>query len=164
MLFGLAIGLAVAYAVFRQRTVPELDRPVPQAASIVEDERDEVAASRPDPEPRKSEYDFYDLLPEYEIVIPDDELDVRPAAATSAESSVVYEIQAGAFGRLEDADRRRAELALLGLESRIQRVTIDDATIHRVRIGPIKDVSEFKRRREQLRRAGIDFRAVRVGG
>ncbi len=165
MMFGLAIGLAIAFAVFRQRPALVIDRPVPQAASIVEDERDEpMVSNRPDPEPRKAEYDFYDLLPEYEIVIPDDELDVRPEAQADPANQGVYEIQAGAFSRVEDADRRRAELALLGLESRIQRVSIDDATIHRVRIGPISDLDELKRRREQLRRAGIDYRAVRIGG
>lgn len=168
MLFGLGIGLAIAFAVFQQNPTDPSERiPQPQAASIVEDERNETSAAvqRPDPPPRESEYDFYDLLPEYEIVIPDNELDVRPDASTrDSVKPGVYELQAGAFARLEDADRRRAELALLGLESRIQRVSIDDRTIHRVRIGPVSDIALLNRRREQLRAAGIEFTAVRIGG
>ena len=37
-----------------------------------------------------------------------------------------------------DADRVRAQLALLGVESKVQRVSIDNDTWHRVRIGPIE--------------------------
>ena len=39
-----------------------------------------------------------------------------------------------------DADRLQASLALLGFESHVQRVTIDDDVFHRVRIGPIGDL------------------------
>ena len=55
--------------------------------------------------------------------------------------------------RLADADRRQASLALLGIESRIQRVTVDDDVYHRVRIGPISNLDSLNRMRKQLRDA-----------
>jgi cell division protein FtsN len=71
-------------------------------------------------------------------------------------------LQAGSFAALADADRRRAELALLGLESRIQRVSIDDKTFHRVRIGPVSDLDELNLIRNQLRQAKIDVLRIRL--
>jgi cell division protein FtsN len=49
-------------------------------------------------------------------------------------------IQVGAFKDKKEAEQQRANLALLGVESRIETVTIDNATTwYRVRIGPEKD-------------------------
>ena len=75
----------------------------------------------------------------------------------------LYVLQAGSFSRYEDADRRRAELALQGIESSIQRVTIDDRTYHRVRIGPIDDLDELNMLRSRLRAARIDVLRIRLG-
>ena len=54
-------------------------------------------------------------------------------------------LQAGSFGAAADADRMQANLALLGFESHVQRVTIDDDVFNRVRIGPIGDLDTAKR-------------------
>ena len=57
------------------------------------------------------------------------------SAPPSAPVSGGYWLQAGSFRQHEDADRRRAQLALLGFTSVIQRVAVDDQTWHRVRVG-----------------------------
>ena len=75
----------------------------------------------------------------------------------------VYVLQAGSFSTHGDADRRRAELALHGIESSIQRVTIDDRTYHRVRIGPTDDLDELNLLRSRLRAAEIDVLRIRLG-
>ena len=75
----------------------------------------------------------------------------------------VYVLQAGSFSRYEDADRRRAELALHGIESSIQRITIDDKTYHRVRIGPIDNLDELNVTRSRLRAANIDVLRIKLG-
>jgi cell division protein FtsN len=72
-------------------------------------------------------------------------------------------LQAGSFSRYEDADRRRANLAMQGIESIVQRVTIDDKTYHRVRIGPIDDLDELNILRARLRAANIDVLRIRLG-
>ena len=40
-----------------------------------------------------------------------------------------------------DADRRRAELALHGIESITQRVKVNDRNYHRVYVGPTDDLA-----------------------
>ena len=72
-------------------------------------------------------------------------------------------LQAGSYRKFEDADRVRAQLALQGIESNVQRVAIDNDTWHRVRIGPISDPAELERVRTRLKEAEVDFLVVRVG-
>jgi len=67
------------------------------------------------------------------------------------------------YKKFEDADRVRAQLALQGIESNVQRVAIDNDTWHRVRIGPISDPAELNRVRQRLKEAEVDFLVVRVG-
>ena len=45
-------------------------------------------------------------------------------------------LQAGSYKNFADADRVRAQLALQGIESKVQKVTVDNDTWHRIRIGP----------------------------
>jgi len=77
--------------------------------------------------------------------------------------SGTYILQAGSFSTYSDADRRRAQLALQGIESTIQRVAIDNKTYHRVRIGPISDLDELNMLRSRLRAANIDVLRIRLG-
>jgi len=71
-------------------------------------------------------------------------------------------LQAGSFSAAADADRLQANLALLGYEAHVQRVTLDDDVFNRVRIGPIGDLDAAKRTQRQLRDAGIDTLLMRV--
>jgi cell division protein FtsN len=57
----------------------------------------------------------------------------------------------------------RAQLALQGIESRVQRVSVDADTWHRVRVGPISDLEELNRVRTRLREAEMDVLVIRVG-
>ena len=61
----------------------------------------------------------------------------KPAAAAAPpQPAVRYYLQAGSFRRFEDADRVKAQLALLGVVAGVQRVTINGGeTWHRVRVG-----------------------------
>ncbi len=172
MLFGLAIGLAVAFAIYVREPRPA---PVvaskPQPASLentMDGNFDDNGEQEPEPaepeEPKESRFTFYDMLPNFEVVIPEEEHDVLADTEPKAVMEPgVYVLQAGSFSRYEDADRRRAELALQGIESTIQRVTIDDATYHRVRIGPIDDLEELNVTRSRLRAANIDVLRIKLG-
>jgi cell division protein FtsN len=169
MMFGLSLGLSVAFAVYvkdRQPTVPN-PKEVPQSASVQDtlDDNGEMAAGESDArEPAEKRFTFYDMLPNFEVIIPEQEPDV---AADIEPSAVVepglYVLQAGSFSAYADADRRRAELALHGIESQIQRVTIDDKTYHRVRVGPTNDLDKLNVLRSRLRAAQIDVLRIRLG-
>jgi cell division protein FtsN len=67
-----------------------------------------------------------------------------------------YILQAGSFRRAEEADTLKANLALLGVEADIQKVTVDNNTWHRVRIGPYANLDELNRMREKLARNRIE--------
>jgi len=115
-------------------------------------------------EPAEERFTFYKMLPNFEVIIPEQEPDV---AADVEPRAVVepglYVLQAGSFSAYVDADRRRAELGLHGIESQIQRVTIDDKTYHRVRIGPTSDLDKLNLLRSRLRAAQIDVLRIRLG-
>jgi cell division protein FtsN len=167
MLFGLAIGLSVAFAIFvrdRQPAPPPVARQPASLESAIDENGETTAIEEAAEEPQASRFTFYDMLPNFEVVIPEQEPDVT--ADTEPRAVVkpgLYILQAGSFTRYEDADRRRAELALQGIESTIQRVTIDDKTYHRVRIGPTDDLEELNMLRSRLRAAKIDAIRIRLG-
>jgi len=171
--FGLAVGLSVAAAVWvsdRRPPAPVVNaaRPSPAPAptkaaastSRLYDDNGELGTKASDE--KVSRFDFYTMLPKAEVIVTDVEPDI---AADTAPTAVVepgrYILQAGSFSTYEDADRRRAELALHGIESKIQRVTIDDSTYHRVRIGPTSDLDELNLLRSRLRAANIDVLRIR---
>jgi cell division protein FtsN len=73
-------------------------------------------------------------------------------------------LQAGSYRRQEDADRIQAQLKKQGIDATVQRVAVDDDVWHRVRIGPISDLSELNRLRVRLRAAEFtDALVIRVG-
>jgi cell division protein FtsN len=45
----------------------------------------------------------------------------------------------------------------------VQRVAVEDDVWHRVRIGPISDLTELTRLRARLRAADLDAMLIRVG-
>lgn len=170
MLFGLAIGLSVAFAIFmkdREADVPvrtAAQQPASMASTIEQSVQTvEPAAAEPE-KPAEQRFDFYEMLPNFEVVIPEQETNVsRDTQKAAVVQPGIYVLQAGSFTDFEDADRRRAQLALQGIESRIQRVTIDDKTYHRVRIGPTNDLDELNRLRNRLKAANIDVLRIRLG-
>jgi len=172
MLFGLAIGLSVAFAIYRKDliTQPATQPIAREPASMETSMAPETVATTVPPEPIEEDdpaeqrFTFYDMLPKFEVIIPEEEPDVKQDRVIDAvQQPGLYVLQAGSFTEPADADRRRAELALQGVESRVQRVSIDDKTYHRVRIGPISDLDELNRIRSQLRQAKIDVLRIRLG-
>ena len=169
MLFGLAVGLSVAVAIYVKDRRPEpIAATVPPASlqssieSIDDNGESAEAAESAEKTPEKR-FTFYDILPNFEVVTPDDEPDI--AVDTEPQAIVepgVYVLQAGSFSTNADADRRRAELALHGIESHIQRVKVNDRNYHRVYIGPTDDLDELNLLRSRLRVAKIDVFRIRL--
>nr|WP_246386788.1 SPOR domain-containing protein [Litorivivens lipolytica] len=65
-------------------------------------------------------------------------------------------MQAGSFKTNADADRRRAELLLLGLEAKIEAVEANGDTWHRVYVGPFTSRSKLSKARTTLISEGIE--------
>jgi cell division protein FtsN len=165
MLFGLGLGLVVAVGVYLrgEGTRPPAARetaatPAPAPAAPTRETARNGNARPAAPAPaEENRFDFYEILPQYEVVVPQGQSRAAPAVQSKpVEEPGRYLLQAGSFSAPVDADRLQANLALLGIESHVQRVTIDDDVFHRVRIGPISDLESLNRTRRQLRDAGID--------
>lgn len=161
MLFGLALGLLVALVVYLRadRAAEPTAGAPPQPARAP---APRAIADEPEPT-RDDRFDFYDVLPQLEVVIPEVESPPRDDTPVRAvEEPGRYVLQVGSFTTLGDADRMQANLALLGIESRIQRVTIDDDVFHRVRIGPIADLETLNQTRRRLRDANIEWLLMKM--
>jgi cell division protein FtsN len=86
-------------------------------------------------------------------------VDVDPADVARArgqDDNSYYLLQAGSFRQLEDADRRRAELLLLGLEPRIEETSGDNGRWFRVYVGPFESRSKLARARSLAAAQRID--------
>lgn len=163
-MWGLAIGLSVAVAVWvSDRRVQPVVSQTTTPESTFDNNGENIAADEVRTAAKANRFDFYTMLPNFEVIIPEEDPEV--AADTEPKAIKVpgtYVLQAGSFTAYEDADRRRAHLALQGITSAIQRVTIDDKTYHRVRIGPIDDLDELNMLRSRLRAAKIDVLIIRL--
>jgi cell division protein FtsN len=166
MLFGLSLGLIVAIGVYlrapartsaAEPTTAAAERPAQRTPARG------AAAAAERAAPAENRFEFYEILPQYEVVVADDD---APAAAGArrrpAETPGSYLLQVGSYSAAADADRAQASLALLGFESHVQRVTLDDDVFNRVRIGPIGDLDAAKRAQRQLRAAGYDTLLMQV--
>jgi cell division protein FtsN len=169
MLFGLTIGLVVAAAVYvtDRRDPPlaeaeEFRSAVAPQAGVMEVEVVVPQTQEDDPHPA-SRFDFFDILPQFEVVLPEVEAESRPERrAVAIEEPGNYVLQAGSFREPADAERRKANLALLGIESRLQRAKIDNVTYHRVIVGPTVNLDELNLTRRQIWEADIDVIIYRV--
>jgi cell division protein FtsN len=159
---GLLVGLVLASALFiyksdaKKAALPETPRPEPQRAA--KPEADAATGESSD------RYDFYEMLPNFEVVVPEKDREVkRDLPAAKIERPGVYVLQAGSYRNQPDAERVRAQLALQGIDAKVQRVAVDNDVWHRVRIGPINDLAELNRVRKQLQAAEVDGLVIRVG-
>jgi len=110
-----------------------------------------AAVDNKTPKPR---FDFYKLLQESEVIVPATEPPVTTEQPTRAEpvaSSDEYILQVGSFASEADADRLRAQLLMLNLEAKLEKVTIRNGEIwHRVVVGPFTDQTRLASARSTL--------------
>jgi cell division protein FtsN len=164
---GLAVGLGVAGIVYIKDHRP--DAQISRAGKAERkkfhgNEPPDTEAGDPGTEDSAKSYAFYDMLPKFEVVVPEKEKDVRPDTKSVPETRRgTYVLQAGSYKNFADADRVRAQLALQGVESKVQKVSVDNDTWHRIRIGPISKLDELNRLRQILRKAEVDVLVIRVG-
>jgi cell division protein FtsN len=161
---GLLVGVVACSALFiymaDAKKASAADEPRPEARRPAATADAESAAAGESSE----SYDFYEMLPNFEVVVPEKDREVKrnlPAAAT--ERPGVYVLQAGSYRNLPDAERVQQKLSRLGIDAKLQRVAVDNDVWHRVRIGPISDLSELNALRKQLQAADVDGLVIRVG-
>ncbi len=167
----LAIGLAALIWFVKKHhgksvdTVPPAlaqEKPGQSGAGASSDKKPEDAAKAAgDPE----RFEFYDILPNQQV-LPTRQIESRPAprplpAHTTQPPAAANEaprwLQTGAFRSPEEADRRRAQIRLLGLPARVQTGSDGQGqALHRVLAGPFNAAAALDAARRTLAAAGLD--------
>ena len=185
-LIGLALGLVIAAYFFLGDTWKNRnsDQPTPNAAAEAPATRSEDPVAQEPTEKPKPKYDFYTLLPEKEVLIPDAELQaqadaetkrnaapkpavnapdlVSAAPETSAPTAARFLIQAGAFKNPDEAENLKATIALTGEVARIESADINGTTVYRVRLGPYGTASSLSAAKQALSSHGIEAQAIKI--
>ena len=187
VLLGLGFAVVALYKgwapILRKANVPqpnpEATAPKPSEPAVADDAKKSAA-------PKKT-YDFYSVLPEMEVVIPDAELSAKARAeqqrlqsaattpapnATTAPATVAtapaagarYVLQAGSYPEAKAAEEVKAKLALLGFVARVQPVTVNGKTWHRVRVGPYASASDVESAKQSLSENGVNAIALKDSG
>jgi len=138
--------------------------------------------------PTKPNFVFHQLLPEMEVLVPDEELSAsappppRPKPATGARpvesrqtepqqvtkptepaaDGTSYLVQVASLRNSSDAEQLKAKLALLGVRTRIQQVTVNGESYFRVRAGPYKGKQEVNKTRALLSSNGLESIAIKL--
>ena len=164
MVAGLSMGLAVAVFVYIGRPLkqgPDADSTtamMPDKSGKAADKKGPIKI----PPKEKPRFTFYELLPNQEVVVPRD-VQAPAGKTTGGQDDGLYIIQVASYRKQSDADAQRAKLALLGVESRVEKVTIDNKdTFYRVRIGPEKSIARVHTTMTQLEENGIQGMLVKV--
>lgn len=156
MVSGLAIGLFIAFLLQLEpgRETVKRDKTPPPPPS---------QTRKATEEPR---YDFYTLLPESEVIVPQGSVpEVAPAAETqangkpgaAANTESRFFLQAGSFRKQSEADRVRAQILLLGLNVRLEDARLDGGDIwYRVQVGPFTDRTKLSQAQQVLTGNGFD--------
>lgn len=101
----------------------------------------------------EKEFDFYEILPDIDQVMPDD---LPEATPTRPDENLTYYLQAASFREQADAEKLRARFALKGFSSVTQAREVEGkGTYYRVRLGPYSDSRKAKTVRNQLQRLGV---------
>ncbi len=178
---GVLIGVGISAFALWQDWVPALrgaegPQPNPQATAarpsdpgVAPDSSGQAQATT------KPSFDFYQILPEMEVVVPDTELAAQaaaqaqqpatptpspPAQADAAIAAALY-LQAGSFRSQSDAEQLKARLALTGERASVVPVTVNGVAWFRVRVGPYSDAIALDNAKRQLAANGIDAIALR---
>ncbi len=171
LLVGVGLGLLIAWLIYASvhgNTTKQKTQKKPVASE-----------EKQPPENALPQFDFYSILPELEVVIPEQFTDsLREAlpnrgenktAQTTANAaqpvekpSNTYFIQAGSFKSPQDAERMKVNLLLLGMDVYINPVSVEGVKYHRVRIGPLKDYATFEQARNRLKENNIQYMVLKA--
>jgi cell division protein FtsN len=106
-------------------------------------------------------------MPAYPPVIPPAIPPAKPPADNAMSTkpgsdALSYFVQAGAFGRVEDAEAQRAKLAMSGWAAKVTEREQSGRTVYRVRLGPFDKKDEATQMKEKLEGIGVESALVQV--
>ena len=135
----LILGLFVSLIIFLDQKIVENIAPVETTETIK-------------PVDDKPRIDFYSILPDRVVDIPISEKDQQaienPSINKTADEATI--LQVGSFQSVTEADSMKAQLALLGLEAKIESAEVNSSIWHRVVLGPYRNNGKLSRTKNLL--------------
>lgn len=154
MLAGILLG-GLIVTLYQLANTEDRDVKLPPAKATPKQQAPEEHSGKP-------RFDFYTLLRETEVIVPDNPTPANsPGGEAPPEPKVtadeVFLLQVGSFKSNGDADSLRARLLLLNLSTSIEMVSPRKGeTWHRVLVGPFTNHSDVTEARNRLASNGID--------
>ena len=141
-------------------TPPPAPQPVPAPPSTAPST---VPADKAMPQDADGQrFDFYKILPGQQEALPATGKSGASEEQASKPALRLF-LQAGAFQSESDADNMKARLALMGVEAKIQSLSLPDkGLIHRVRIGPFERQEDMDALRGKLQQDGVDVSVIKL--
>ncbi len=127
-------------------TASEQDEKDSEIAALIESKSIELKST-------EKEFDFYEILPDIDQVMP---ADLPESIPTRPNENLSYYMQAASFREHADAEKLRARLALKGYSSVTQAREVEGkGTYYRVRLGPYADSRKAKTAKNKLQKLGV---------
>lgn len=175
LLIGILMGVAASLGVvmfikggespFAQQTSNEITKSVSEKMQdkAIADQANADAAAEAGPDGTQNRFDFYTILPGSESkVSAEEEIKIKDDAPEPA-LQISYYLQVGAFQTGEEADNMKAKLALQGFEAMVQTATTADKAIwHRVRVGPLTNLDQINKTKNDLLKNGFKADLIKV--
>ena len=176
MFAGLFIGLFFAFLIFLSKQPSEdisFSESVKQELQKAREQKKNIAVKKEattknttdnKQSNEKPRFEFYTILSELEVFVPEPEIktantaesiESRNNALSDNSSDKKYLLQAGSFKSNADAERLKATLGLLGVQSSIESVSINNDSWHRVRIGPFSNPNNLRETLSTLKQNNI---------
>jgi cell division protein FtsN len=153
---ALVIGIFSTFLVFLRSQNPAEDSAVVESVEqtpVKPMEKTQTVTAVPE----KPRFEFYTILPKLEVEIPETEIKIRKHEEKRGKVGPgQYLLQVGSFRMYKDADRLKAKLAMLGIESIIETAKVKDTIWNRVKLGPYRSLNAVERIRKKLRQNQID--------
>lgn len=135
-----------------QPATPKPKQPEPAAIPAQEPEADTS---------RQSKFEFYEMLPNTEVVAP--KVDVYKSTPKDAKMEYRYLLQTGSFRDSADAERMRAKLILQGFPGvRTDRSDGSNGVWYRVRLGPFDNKTQMNLAHNKLGKLNIIPMPIRI--
>jgi len=179
LLAGLLIGLFIGFLIYLDKAVPVPEKETaphqtetkpqipqqPESTDVVET-----------PENKIPRFSFYQELPRMVIEVPalepesspqviKPEITTQQALNKSQPTQSTYIIQVGSFRNHREADRLKARLAFMGLQAKMQPVTVsNNQKWIRVRVGPFSSFKQAEQIQARLKQNKIEAIMLKLSG
>ena len=190
LISGVVIGAFVSFLVYLKLNV-DVDE---NAAKVVHEKKAPVSEQPVEEKVEQSKeergrFEFYSILPKRNVEVPveveevkkevtkkevitkEKEVVINKQRETSKSPPVkkqyanrLYILQVGSFKRFKDADKRKANLAFLGVVSKIHAISRANKTMYRVQVGPYDNLAKINQIASTLKQNKIPSLLMKVEG